>query len=176
MAAVTLCGCEQSVSKAAVETSTAKASALHCGRGGFIRGRVVGAVSVDIDWDAESVSCDGMPRPNGQGARLRFAGKSDELDQTAAIIIALPELARGETGTDLDSNVTFVVEGSGRFFSTADTDICWADVARQEALSDDRYAVGGNLYCIGPLVEVNGNSSVSIPELEFSGLLDWSSK
>jgi hypothetical protein len=32
------------------------------------------------------------------------------------------------------------------------------------------------MYCIAPLIEVNGDSSVTIDELSFSGLLDWDSK
>ena len=46
-----------------------------------------------------------------------------------------------------------------------------------DALDDsgDSFALGGLLYCVSPLPEVNGDSSVSIPELRFQGLLDWSS-
>jgi len=38
----------------------------------------------------------------------------------------------------------------------------------------DLYSIDGRLYCIAPLAEVNGESSLSISELSFSGLLDWS--
>lgn len=145
-----------------------------CSHGAYLRGKVIGAVSATLDWETERIDCEGMPRPEGKGARLRFEGKSHDRDRAAAIIIALPELDRGETGMELGSNVTFVVEGSGRFFSSSGPGTCWTDVDRQDPLSGDRYVVAGKLYCIGPLVEVNGDSSVSIPELDFSGMLDWS--
>ena len=117
-----------------------------------------------------------MPRPNALGARLRFAGHAAEIGQDLAIIIAMPDLERGATGDEMKTNATVILEGSGRFFNTAAGDVCWTDVLRQELISDERYAIGGKLYCIGPLIEVNGDASVSIPELEFSGLLDWSAR
>ena len=119
-----------------------------------------------------------MPRPAGEGARLRFAGTAGDDDQAIAIIIALPALQRGEATRELASNVTLIEEGSGRFFSTSGLDTCWTDVDEQVALEDppDRYTISGTLYCITPLAEVNGDSGVSLRELKFAGLLDWGTK
>ena len=146
----------------------------HCGRGGYLKTSLFGAVSADVDWPATAVRCEGMPRPDERGARLRFAGHAADIGQDIAVIIALPDLARGATGNELGTNATIILEGSGRFFSTADDDVCWTDVLRQELLSGERYAIGGKMYCIGPLIEVNGDAGISVPELEFSGVLDWS--
>ena len=176
LAAVSLAGCESRVAEPVLDTSGTQASSARCGPSGYLKGRVIGAGSTEFDWSATDIVCEGMPRPGGEGARLRFEGPGSEPGQAAAIIIALPELDRGMTDQELGSNVTFVVEGSGRFFSTAGPDICWTDVARHEPLSGDRYAIAGRLYCIGPLAEINGDSSVTIPELDFSGLLDWTAK
>jgi len=135
-----------------------------------------GAISAEIDWDATQVACEGMPRPNNEGARLRFAGRLSGPGRDVAIIIALPELEPGATGKELATNATLILEGSGRFFSTAVEEACWTDVVRQELLNENRYAISGHMYCIAPLIEVNGESSVTIDELSFSGLLDWDSK
>ena len=40
--------------------------------------------------------------------------------------------------------------------------------------SATRYSIGGTLYCVQPLAEVNGLSSISLTELQFQGLVDWS--
>ena len=112
-------------------------------------------------------------RPEGRGARLRFAGEVAGFEQGLSVIIALPDLRRGKTGRELTTNATLILEGEGRFFSTATEGVCWTDVIRQEPLSGDRFTVSGKLYCIAPLVEVNGDASVSISELEFAGWLDW---
>ena len=72
-------------------------------------------------------------------------------------------------------SITIIEEGIARFFSTPDLSNCLTAITSVEALDDsgDRYAVAGTLYCLSPIPEINGDSSVSIPELRFSGLLDW---
>jgi hypothetical protein len=149
-------------------------AAAGCGDHGHLATTLVGAVEADIDWRAAELVCEGMPRPGGEGVRLRFAGQVD--DRRFTIIIALPGLQRDQPASELASNVTLIEEGAGRFFSTADTEICWTDVnfLESERGAANRYRIGGTLYCVAPLVEVNGNSSVSLAELDFSGLLDWS--
>ncbi len=149
-----------------------------CGDGGYLQTTLYGAFEAQIDWATESLDCEGMPRLGGAGARLRFAGTAGDGDRAIAIIIALPALERGAATRELASNVTLIEEGSGRFFSTSGLDTCWTDVDEQVALQDlsDSYAISGTLYCITPLAEVNGDSSVSLRELRFAGLLDWSAK
>ncbi len=117
-----------------------------------------------------------MPRPEGQGARLRFAGQSGE--RQIAIIIALPALERGATAPEFGSNVTVIEEGSGRFFSTAGLGSCWTDVLEQEQSGSGTnvFFVEGTLYCIAPLAEVNGDSSVTLRELRFGGYVDWGTR
>ena len=72
--------------------------------------------------------------------------------------------------------MTLIEEGGGRFFSTSGLGNCWTDVLEQLQLDEDDYFVAGTLYCIAPLAEVNGDSSVTLRELEFGGYLDWSAK
>ena len=117
-----------------------------------------------------------MPRPEGAGSRLRFAGPAGDL--SIAIIIAMPDLERGAAARELGSNVTVIEEGGGRFFSTAGLGNCWTDVHEQRPADDgsDGYFVTGTLYCIAPLAEVNGDSSITVRELEFGGYLDWGAK
>lgn len=156
---------------------------VDCGEAGILRAQLYGAIEGDLNWQANEMKCQGMPRPNGAGARLRFAGEFG--DDTRAVlltfIIALPDLKRATVADELPSNVTIVEEGNGRFFSTPNLDSCWTDVAEQSPLestddSVDLFSIAGKLYCISPLGELNGDDSVSIPELNFSGVLDWSAK
>lgn len=144
-----------------------------CGAGGLVRATVYGALEGAVHWTGETMDCEGMPRPDGAGARLRFAGVADAIP--LAIIIGVHGIGPEEAAAELPTNVTIIEEGQGRFFSTTDLDACWTDIERQVAIDADagRYAIDGTLYCISPLVEVNGSGSVSIPELRFSGLVDW---
>ena len=152
------------------------AEARDCGEGGYLRTNFSGELAGPIDWSGGDFDCEGMPRPEGAGARLRFAGPAGDL--SIAIIVALPDLERGATARELGSNVTVIEEGGGRFFSTAGLGNCGTDVHEQRPASDgtDGYFVTGTLYCIAPLAEVNGDSSVTVRELEFGGYLDWGAK
>jgi len=149
--------------------------ATGCGDGGELDVTLYGALEGPVRWGAGAMSCEGMPRPDGAGARLRFAGQPDG-GPPLAIIIGIPGLTRGATGTDLASNVTIIEEGAGRFFSTTNLDTCWTDVDGQDAVDDaGRFAVRGRLICISPLPEVNGAASVTLGELRFQGFIDWES-
>lgn len=165
--------CKPTVEPKPEPAASAVAPEGACGETGFLRGRIYGAVSASLDWTAEDLRCEGMPRPEGRGVRLRFAGSVD--GHPIAIIIAMPELTREASGGEFASNVTLIEEGNARFFNTTGLNACLTGIDAMTPLDDagDRIAVGGSLYCLSPLAEVNGESSVSIPELEFQGLLDW---
>lgn len=148
---------------------------IGCGDDGSLTATLYGALSGDVAWQADNMYCEGMPRPNEAGARLRFAGKAGDPALAIAFIVAIPALERGATATELPSVVTVIEEGRGRFFSTPDLDSCWTDINAQNALDDSSgtFAIDGELYCISPVPEVNGETSVSIEEMRFSGLVDW---
>lgn len=148
---------------------------LMCGDNGRLSTELYGAVAATVNWSANDLECTGMPRPEGQGIRLRFAGATGDDDLRIAIIIGIPEFDRGVVSAEFSSNVTLIEEGNGRFFSTSNLNNCVTDIAAVKALDDsgDRFAVSGELFCVSPLPEINGDSSVSIAETQFSGLLDW---
>ena len=177
-------GCKpagQAQSSAAVSESgavvTAQNPALKCGADGELRGRLYGAIDAQLEWKNYDLECSGMPRPEGQGVRLHFTGTVDGSEQRVAMIVAIPDLGREALGREYRSNVTIIEEGVGRFFNTPNLDNCLTDITTLIALDagGDRYSLGGLLYCVAPLPEVNGDSSISIPELRFHGLLDWNS-
>ena len=176
--AAALGACGQSAAPVTPPIAAEVGPANACGNDGRLQTELYGALAGSLDWSAADLECSGMPRPNGEGARMRFAGRVQDGSRRLAIIIAIPALKRAATGVELASKVTLIDEGSGRFFSTWDLDGCWTDVTSLRSLDDsgDRFTIGGMLYCVAPLAEVNGDSSVSIDELTFAGLLDWSAK
>lgn len=166
------CGCSADDNSAAAVANPVTPS-YRCGSDGYLTTELFGAIQAELQWSAAELECEGMARPDGEGARLRFAGAFD--GRRIAIIIALPELRRGITGKELATTVTVIEEGSGRFFSTADQDICWTDVAELQTVdeSNGRYRISGQLYCVAPLTQVNGGSDILVRDLEFRGQLDW---
>ncbi len=170
------CGSERHPDVAAAPSSFLPANSAAregCGSGGLVQATVYGALDGSVDWTGDAMDCEGMPRPDGDGVRLRFAGTADAIP--LAIIIGVDGIGPDETAAELPTNVTIIEEGRGRFFSTSDLDSCWTDIERHAAIDADsgRYVIDGILYCISPLAEVNGTGSVSVPELRFSGLIDW---
>jgi len=173
-ALASLAGCGDTPEPAALPSLLPPApESVGCGERGYVRTNLYGEFAGPVDWSAGDLECQGMPRPEGQGARLRFARQSGGL--SLAIIVAMPGFERGTAARELDSNVTVIEEGGGRFFSTSGLGSCWTDVLAQEQLDGqaDVYFVAGSLYCIAPLAEVNGDSSITLRELEFGGYLDW---
>jgi len=172
-----LAGCQEATEPESAPAAIEQEPAFKCGHDGELRGDLYGALTAHIEWTASALECDGMPRPDGHGARLRFAGNMAADARRIAVIIAIPDLDRDAIGDEFRSNVTLIAEDSARFFSTPNLDNCLTDITALLPLDDDgdRFSIGGMLYCVNPLPEVNGDSSVSIPELHFSGLIDWSS-
>lgn len=154
-------------------TAPVTATARQCGDEGYLSAQLFGSIDHKIDWNAREVDCDSMRRPRGEGVRLRFTGVA--ANQELSIIIAVPDLEQGIDGHELPAVVTLAVAGSGRFFSTAGLDTCFADieaVAGSDAAAAE-YDVRGTLFCVAALGEINGNAAVSIPELQFRSHVDW---
>jgi len=154
----------------------AKSVAASCGDNGHLSTQLYGSIARQIDWSAKDLVCENMLRPDGKGVRLRFTGSA--ADSQIAIILALPELQRGGTGPESPTVVTLTVEGSGRFFSTPTLKSCWSDIASQDPLESgvDLYEISGTLFCVTPLGEINGDAAISIPELKFRAIVDWSAE
>jgi hypothetical protein len=147
-----------------------------CGADGSFKTELFGGLDAAIDWQSDQIQCQGMPRPNGAGARLRFFGQAGSgADGTPlAFIFAIPALERGKTAKELPTKVTIIDEKNSRFFATQLADACWTDIDRQQALEGgDKFAIGGILYCVSPLAELHGNTSIRLSDVRFVGLLDW---
>jgi len=148
-----------------------------CVDGGSLRADLAGGIRASLDWQAHEMVCEGMPRPDDTGARIRLSGPVSYAGEakTLTFILGLPHLSAGVTGAELPTNVTLVEEGTGRFFGTPDTNSCWTDVITHQLLagSSSEYMIGGQLYCASPLPELNGSASVTFTELSFTGRLNW---
>ncbi len=149
------------------------AAASTCGDAGYLQLWMTGALNASTDLRDEALRCESMPRPDDRGVRMRFSG--DVSGERLVVIVAMPELEAGVTGSDFDAILTVTVEGTGRFFSTPNLGACWADITRNESLPDTpgTSVVAGELSCVGPLGEFNGDAFVEIRDLVFSGVADW---
>lgn len=149
----------------------------NCVDSGRLRVDLTGGIRASLEWQADEMVCEGMPRPDDAGARIRLSGpvRNDGETKTLTFILGLPNLGAGVTGAELPTNVTLVEEGTGQFFVTPDTSSCWTDVTTHRLIegSETEYVIGGSLYCVSPLPELNGSASVTFTELSFTGRLNW---
>jgi hypothetical protein len=156
-----------------------------CIDGGRLAVEAFGALNSDIDWRDASIRCEGMQRPQGKGARLRFSGEIEFAGNAwpLAFILSIPDLERGATADELATRVTLIEEENSRFFSTRETDICWSNVTEQTPLKDSAgtviehyYRISGLTYCVAPIAELNGAASITLSDLKFTGQLHWARK
>jgi hypothetical protein len=163
--------CRPSVGESPVAMAEADCLA---GAGAYLRGHLYGAIETPLDWRGPSLVCEGMPRPEGAGARLRFARRLVPADDYLVIIIGVDGLGADETLSGSPATITVIDERTSRFFSNSGRR-CWADVTAQHPVagSETARAVAGRAYCTAALPAVNGSGSVSLAELEFRGRVDW---
>ena len=157
-------------------SASTPASSGKCGNNGHFSGQLYGSLEAELQWGPDALQCQGMPRPNNAGARLRFAGSADMEGQPVSIafILGIPDLQRGQVARELLTNVTVINEGNGRFFATQDIEACWSDIEAQEKTAkESEFQVRGILYCVSPLAELHGNGSLRLSEITFSGLVNW---
>ena len=170
-----LAACRQAADSPDLEERQSPAE-RSCGDNGRLSTTLYGSIAREINWSADALRCESMLRPEGKGVRLRFIG--DISENELSIILALPQLRPEATDPESPTVVTLTVEGSGRFFTTPTLESCWSDIQTQDRIGerDSRYDISGTLYCVAPLGEINGNAAISIPEMAFRGIVDWSAK
>lgn len=171
--AALLVACGDSPPDAGQDASRDVPVASTCGDVGYLHARLSGALAADIDWGDATLRCESMRRPDDRGVRLRLSGEAR--GERLALIVALPGLDAGETGSGFDSVVTITIEGSGRFFSTPHLGTCWADIDTNAPMAHDgsAHVVAGSVDCVGPLGEFNGDAWVELRDLRFSGVGNW---
>ena len=165
--------CGESVPERPAAISAAETST--CAPGSYVTAELHGALNGSLEW-RDNLACQSMPRPAGQGARLRLSGPAptDE-DQQLALILGIRGLERSATGDGLQTHVTLIAEDQGLFFSTTDAANCWSDIAEHAAIEGgtDTFRISGVLYCVAPLPEINGSKSITLSELKFATTLSW---
>lgn len=153
-----------------------------CIPGGQLIVETFGAIQSPIEWRQPDVRCEGMKRPKGEGARLRFAGEYNAGDEVRplAFILSIPDLQKGQTADELSTRVTLIEEENGRFFSTRDSEVCWSNITQHDPLLNssgeeipNHYIIGGLTYCVAPVAELNGSASVTLSDMKFTGQLSW---
>jgi hypothetical protein len=140
---------------------------------GYLRGQLYGNIQTRLDWRGDSMRCDGMQRPEGQGIRLVFDEHLDDEEPGLLIVVGIAGAIPGQTVKELPANITIIDQANGQFFSTQEEPRCWTTFNEQLLLSgttEETWRINGQIYCASALAELAGSGSVTLGDIEFSGL------
>jgi uncharacterized membrane protein (UPF0127 family) len=146
------------------------------GDAGYLSMRLRGSIEAEIHWREPELDCNGMPRPDGRGLRLHFAGKRDGGD--LSVVFAAPELGMGVSAKGVPVNVTLLDGAGERIYGTQGDSRCFFDDVRQRALLDAAlpprsYRVDARGFCTVPARAVDGDGAVLLTRFDFAGLVTF---
>jgi hypothetical protein len=162
---------------AAVASTAARTAKTHDNQAcladgsGYLRLRVRGAQNLDIDWRGNELQCDGGPRPDHDGGmRLTFAARSGAGGHQPRLVIGAAEAIEAGTSHFVPANVTLILEGENRLYSTRGDDKCTLDELVQTPLPDPHAVrVSGRGFCSEPAAALDGSAAVVVSRFDFTG-------
>jgi hypothetical protein len=146
------------------------------GDAGYLRGRLYGALAMEINWHGARLACDGLLRPERDGIRLFFSPANPDGDARLVVVIGISGKPHELEKAEHAANITLIDEAGGRIFSSSGQDRCWTTVTAV-TVSDNgsRYRVEGTAYCAGALPALNEAGSVTLDEFSYAGRLNLQS-
>ncbi len=162
----------QPETSAAASAPSAPAGCLPSGNG-YLKARIRGALNLDIDWRNADIECDGGPRPDGSGIRLAFAGPRRADGHRLRLVFGVSAVREGGNGRSLPTNVTVIVEGAQRLYTTRGEDHCTVDTLNQQRLRAPgvprKYRVVARGFCVAPASTLNNAERILISSFDFAG-------
>jgi hypothetical protein len=145
---------------------------------GYLRARMRGALSLDLDWKDAQMHCEGGPRPSGNGVRVSIAGPERGQGRRIRMVFGIGGVSEGAGGEALRTNVTILFEGEKRIFATQGDDKCTVDKLTQqrvETLGEGRaiYRVVARGFCLGPASSLSRGERVFLTSFDFAGRVEF---
>lgn len=157
----------------AAHASPAAPAGCLAGGNGYLKARIRGALNVDINWRNAQIECDGGPRPDGSGIRLAFAGPKRADGHRLRLVFGVGAAHEGQGGRSLPTNLTVIVEGAQRLYTTRGEDHCTVDTLSQQRLraagTARRYRVVARGFCVAPASTLNDAERVLVESFDFAG-------
>jgi hypothetical protein len=156
----------------------AAAKCLPAGNG-YLRARLSGALSTELNWGNDGTECTGAVRPTDGGIRMRFSRA--EGPGRLVLVFGIAKLPEGKPARNLPVNVTLIREGAGEFFSTQGDDKCTLDAVTQDVIVGiprraRSYQVTARGFCTEPARAVRGKGAVLLSRFDYSGRVDFESQ
>ena len=138
-----------------------------------LRLRVRGAQNFDLDWHDADLQCDGALRPGEGGLRLTFAARAADGALRPRLVLGIAAPPGAADRHAVPANVTLILEGEQRLYSTRGDDKCTIDDLAQTRLDTGSavhgYRVQGRGFCAAPASSLDGQEDVLISRFDFAG-------
>jgi hypothetical protein len=146
---------------------------------GYLRARLSGALSTELNWGNDGTECTGAVRPTDGGIRMRFSRPDGE--GKLVLVFGIAQLREGKPARNIPVNVTLIREGAGQFFSTQGDDKCTLDHVTQDVIvgiprRSRSYRVTARGFCTEPARAVQGKGAVLLSRFDYSGRVDYESQ
>jgi hypothetical protein len=156
----------------ATHAPIAAAACLSSGDG-YLRARVAGAIDRSIDWPNSGTRCQGETKAQPAGVRLSFqrdpSGKENLL-----FVFGLTGIREGQPAREVGTNLTLIVQGSTKIYSTLGDSRCTVDSLAQKPLAAAHsYRLEARGFCTQPAHAVRGNGAVLVSTFEFAGVVNY---
>jgi hypothetical protein len=163
------CSAAMPLPDAASSPPNAAASGLP-GERGFFQASLRGALDLKPDWRGAQLQCEGGVRPDARGLRLSFSSILPNSRHTLRVVFGIAAPPGALRARDVPVNVTIIVEGENRIYSTLGDDKCTVAALVQERLPQSRlYRVAARGFCTGPAVAVGGSEQLYVDRFDFAG-------
>ena len=146
---------------------------------GYLRARLRGAVSLDLDWKDAQMQCEGGPRPSGNGVRVSIGGPLRAEGRRIRMVFGIGGVGEGRSGEALRTNVTILFEGEKRVFATQGDDKCTVDSLTQQRVETlgpglAVYRVVARGFCLGPSTSLTRDERLFLTSFDFAGRVEFS--
>ena len=150
------------------------------GERGYLRASLRGEVDADLDWRGAPLQCEGGARPDGRGLRVSFLGPKDASGHRLRVVFGIAAPPGTARAAAVPTNVTVIVEGEQRLYTTRGDERCSIETVVQEPLPlqdagvsspatrDYRIAARGS--CIDPATTLDGSGRLYINRFDFAGV------
>ena len=140
---------------------------------GYLKARIRGAINLDVDWRNAELECDGGPRPDGSGIRVSFAGPRRPDGKRLRMVFGVSAAREARSGHALPTNLTVIVEGGQRLYTTRGDENCTVDTLSQQRLrapgTPRKYRVVARGFCVAPATTLNNAERILVSSFDFAG-------
>jgi hypothetical protein len=153
--------------------SIAARDACQAQPGAFLRARLRGAATLDIDWHGATLHCDGGSRPDGRGMRVSFSGT--DRAHRLLFIFGIDAAPRVGNARNIATNLTVIFEGERRLYSTSGDSRCSVDELQSKSLpvqaGAPRMQVRARGFCVAPATAIGNGAPLLVSRFDFNGAI-----